>query len=409
MRDLWAEIFHTIRNNLLRTFLTGLAVAWGIMILVILLGAGNGLENGVKREFASEASNALTIRPGQTSVPYDGLQAGRYVKFTNEDYEDLATTLSTIDAISAQFFIWQSNQISYGQENGTFNIKAIHPSYLNIEFEKITAGRFINEFDIRDSRRVCVIDNKVQEALFKTKQPLGELIHINGSAMKVVGITEAQLNDRSNGHIYLPIYTAQQLVSGSNKIDRVMLTTDFHTAAENSAVADHIRQKMARKHRFSTEDRRALYIHNRLEQYEKFNQLFGGINFFVWFIGFGTIIAGIVGVSNIMMIVVKERTREIGIRKAIGATPISITSMIVIESVLITAFSGYMGMLVGVLVLEWGTLMLPPTTPFFTNPQIDLNTAIQANVVLVVAGTFAGLVPALKAARIRPIEALREE
>ena len=409
MRDLWAEIFHTIRNNKLRTFLTGLAVAWGIMILVVLLGAGNGLENGVRKEFADEASNAIWIRPGQTSMPFDGLQAGRKVKFTNEDYEDLRSSLSSVDAISARFSIWQSNAISYGLEKGTFNLKAVHPEFAQIEFQEVVEGRFLNQPDIDQSRRVCVIDSKVQEALFKSTPPLGERIHINGAAFLVVGITKADLNDRSNGHIYLPIYTAQQLVSGSKRIDRIMLTTDYHTLEQNAAVGDHIRNKMARKHRFSTSDRRAITVTSRMEQYKKFNDLFNGIDFFVWFIGFGTIIAGIVGVSNIMMIVVKERTREIGIRKAIGATPFSITSMIVLEALIITAFSGYMGMLFGVLGLELLAVAAGENIPWFTNPEVDLNTATQATIVLVISGTIAGLVPAIKAARIRPIEALRDE
>lgn len=409
MRELWAEIFHTIRNNKLRTFLTGLAVAWGILILVILLGAGNGLENGVKEEFSGEASNALWVRPGQTSLPHDGLQAGRYIRFTNEDFEDLRDNLNSVEHISGQFFLWQSNQINYGRENGTFNIRAVHPDYQHVEFQNVLSGRFINELDMQYKRRVVVIGSKVRDALFKKEEPVGKRLQVNGNSLVVVGVVEDDVRDRSNGQIYMPLYTAQNLIAGSNTVNQVMMTTKFNTAAENTAVAEYIRQKMARKHRFATNDRRALHISNRLEQYEKFNMLFNGIDIFVWFIGFGTIIAGIVGVSNIMMVVVKERTREIGIRKAIGATPSSITLLIVLEALIITAFSGYMGMLLGVGLLEITAYFLPPDTPFFTNPEVDLRTATQATIVLAISGTLAGLVPARRAAKIRPIEALRED
>jgi putative ABC transport system permease protein len=406
--DKWQEIISTIKKNKMRTFLTGFSVAWGIFMLIVLLGSGKGLENGVKKQFESSATNAIWFWTGQTSMPYRGMQPGRFVRLRNEDWNLIENRIDKMEYGSPRYEIWNA---TLGFKNQTTNLRTrgIYPEFQHIEKLEILEGRFINQLDMRQYRKSIVISTLVQEALFKNtdEKVTGTYINVNGVPFMIVGIYTKEESRNDNLRIaYIPISTAQRVFGGANRIHQFALTVDG-TAEESVEIEKTIRAEMARAHRFDPEDKRAMGSWNSLEQYTKFQQLFAGIRLFVWIIGIGTIIAGIVGVSNIMMIVVKDRTREIGIRKSMGATPWSIISLILQESVLITAFAGYIGLVLGVGLLELASGHIE--SEFFRNPEADFMTAVSATIVLIVSGALAGFIPARRAAAIRPIEALKDE
>lgn len=403
--DKWQEILSTIKKNKLRTFLTGFSVFWGIFMLIILLGAGNGLENGVNKQFEADATNSIWIYTGQTSMPFKGFKPGRRIIFTNEDYDATKREIKNIDQISARLNVWQETTLSYKGEYGTFIIVTVHPGTKYLENLTITDGRFLNELDITKNRKVTTISKLVRDALFKEVDPVGEYINVNGIQFRVIGVFED--HERDMDRIYIPISTAQKIYTGDNIIHNYSFSTKSATVEESHKIVDQVRTLLASRHKFDKNDRRALHINNNVEEFQKFQNLFAGIQLFIWIIGIGTIIAGVVGVSNIMVIVVKERTKEIGIRKAVGATPNSIIGLIIFESILITGFSGYIGLVLGVGLLE---LIAPHVqSDFFINPEANFQIAVGATILLVVAGTIAGVIPARNAARIKPIVALRDE
>ncbi len=408
--DRWQEIYMTLQKNQMRTFLTGFSVAWGIFMLIILLGSGNGLENGVKEQFRGGAINGIWLASGTTSIEYKGLKTGREIKFTDQDYNMVKTTLQGYDHISARLFMG-TLLTSRHDEYGSFFVSPSHPDYGFIKEVQLTDGRFLNPIDIREYRKVAVIGEKVKTELFKGKDSvaMGEYISIRGVPFKVVGIfQDFGRDDNEQRRIYIPISTAQRIFYGDNTINQIAFTTGNATPAEAEAMAEHAKQMLARQHSFDPEDKMAIDVMNKSENVKQVMSLFAGIRLFDWIIGIGTIIAGVVGVSNIMMISVKERTKEIGIRKALGATPASIIGMIIQESLIITGLAGYIGLVLGVGLLQLISSKMPPSD-FFRNPQADISIAIGATILLIVAGALAGLFPALKAAGIRPIEALRDE
>lgn len=406
--DKWQEILHTIKQNKLRTILTGFSVAWGIFMLIILLGSGNGLKNGVESQFRDEATNSIFIYNGRTSKLFNGLNKGRRIYPDNVDYNWMVNNLSELEKISASYSLYGDNRISYKSEYGDFNITGVHPAYDAIENLTPVKGRFINQNDIHQRRKMAFIGLTVEETLFKNEYPIGKDIRINGISFKVAGVLDANNNDWENREVYIPISTAQQIFSRSNDVQRIMLTTKDVTAEESTALVNLLRSKLALEHNFAPDDERAVYIRNHLEQYMQFINVFRAIDLFIWIIGIGTIIAGIVGISNIMIIVVKERTSEFGVRKAIGATPGSILGLIIMESIVITTFAGYVGLVLGVGLLGLLSNVMP-ANDFFMNPQVNLVIAGSATALLIVSGTLAGLVPARKAAKIKPIVALRDE
>lgn len=404
--DKWQEIFSTIRKNKLRTFLTGFSVAWGIFMLIILLGSGKGLENGVTKQFEQDATNSIWVYRGQTSMPYKGLKPGRRIRFTNEDYESSKREIKNVENMSSRLSIFQQRNLSYKNEYGNFDIIGVHPGTKALENVKIIEGRFLNEIDINTSRKAVAISTDVKKALFKDQPFLGEYININKIPFIVIGLFEDS-SERDNQRVYIPVSTAQKIFTGGTEIQNLAFTTGDATMKESMEIENNIRNSFATRHKFDKDDQRALFINNNVEQYTKFLNLFAGIRMFVWIIGIGTIIAGIVGVSNIMLIVVKERTKEIGIRKAIGATPRSIVGLVLFESILITGFAGYVGLVLGVGLLE---LISPHIqSDFFTNPEADFRIAVSATILLILSGALAGFVPARRAASIKPIEALRDE
>lgn len=406
--DKWQEIFETIRKNKTRTFLTGFSVAWGIFMLILLLGSGNGLENGVKKQFNDVAPNSLWLNPGQTEMAYKGYKPGRSIKFTNIDYDLIRNTIPGIDHITGRFYLWGNNVVSYHNEYGNFEIRACHPDHMYIEKTIMVAGRYLNQADLDEFRKVAIIGVQVRKMLFKDKNPLGEYIKINNIPFKIVGVYDDAGDRDQTRSVFMPVTTCQRVFNGENRLDRIMFTVGNATLEQAKAIEDNVRKLLAQQHQFDVNDKKAIFIWNNVEEFRKFLALFAAIRVFIWIIGIGTIIAGIVGVSNIMLVVVRERTREIGIRKALGASPGSITGLILQESVLITGFFGYIGLVLGVVLLEVLSRNLPKVD-FFYNPEVNLQVAIGATLLLIVTGMLAGFIPAKRAASIKPVEALKEE
>ncbi len=406
--DVWQEILETVQRNKLRTALTGFAVAWGIFMLVVLLGSGKGLEHGVDYQFRDDAVNSIWISSGQTSLSYKGMQPGREVQFNNQDYDEVTTRVPGVEYASARFWIFGSQQVNYKNENGSYTIRAVHPGHQVLERTKVIQGRYLNEFDLRQFRKSAVLGTLVASALFHDEDPIGKEIRIGGISFKVVGVFDDEGSEREREFIYLPISTAQRTFNGGNRLSQILYTTGGASLAASEKMAGSSRRILSVNHTFDPEDERAIYVNNNVENYQRIVALTGAIRLFVWVVGIGTLLAGVVGVSNIMLVAVRERTREIGIRKALGATPGSIVGLVLQESVLITTVAGYAGLVLGVLVLE-GLSRAIPDADFFRNPQVDIRVALSATVLLIVAGAVAGFFPARRAAAIRPIEALRDE
>jgi putative ABC transport system permease protein len=403
--DQWQEIFGTIRKNKLRTFLTGFSVAWGIFMLVVLLGSGNGLAKGVMHNF-SDARNSVWMGGGQTSKAYGGLNAGRQIEFNNEDIQTIDKRYDEVENISARFDIWRGI-VNYKNNYGDFNVQAIHPGHQVTEAIVLVSGRLMNRLDIKECRKVAVIGKAMKDELFKEEDAIGKYVFLNGISFKVIGV----FNDTHEGEtrrMFVPISVAQKTFITKNKVGGISFTVGDASVAQSNNMITDIRKSFAKKYNFDPEDTRAMWSWNALESYQQMQAMFKGINLFVLIIGIFTIIAGIVGVSNIMLIVVKERTKEIGIRKALGAKPSSVIWMIIQEAVLITSVAGYLGLIFGVLILEAVTKLMP-ATDFFRNPGINFSVAITATLMIVLAGCIAGYIPARRAANIRPVVALHDE
>jgi len=406
--DSWQEILDTIRKNKLRTLLTGFSVAWGILMLVILLGSGQGLSHGVEYGFRDDATNSIWIRSGQTSLPWKGLRPGRMVQFTNEDYDAIKGGVSGVEHITSRFFIRGNLTVAYQGQTSSFDVRSVHPDHQFLEKTIITEGRFLNPQDLAETRKVAVIGVRVRDQLFKGKPALGEYIEVKGVPFRVVGIFTDEGGEGEQEKIYLPITTSQRTFSGANRVAMIMLTVGDATVDQSKAIATDLRMRVAEKHGFDPDDARAVFISNAVVEFQRYVNLMGGIRMFVWVIGIGTLLAGVVGVSNIMMISVKERTKEIGIRKALGATPWSVMGLVLQESVLVTAVAGYFGLVAGVALLELMSKGMK-ASDFFRNPEVDFGVAVSATLLLILAGAVAGFFPARRAAAVRPVEALRDE
>jgi len=410
--DLWQEIYGTVRRNKLRTFLTALAVAWGIFMLVVLLAAGKGLRNGIEYQFRDDAVNSIWIWPGKTSVAWGGNPIGRQIQLTNDDFEAIKR-LPGVEHITGRVYLWDEGTVRRGDKRSAFDIRSVHPAHRFLEKTLITRGRYIDDIDIEQRRKVAVIGDEVRDFLFKKgEDPIAQWITIAGLEYQVVGVFQDEGGQGERRKIFIPISTAQMAYGGaqggSNRVNQIMLTVGKADLETSQQLEARILKLLAEKHRFSPEDKRALRINNNLEEYGEVSMIFTILELFVWVVGFLTIMAGIVGVSNIMLIAVRERTREIGIRKSFGATPGSILRMITLEALVLTAVSGYLGLAAGIGLIELVTSFLPEIE-FFRDPQVDMRIAIMATVLLVVSGTLAGFFPAWRAARINPIEALRDE
>jgi putative ABC transport system permease protein len=414
--DKWQEIFATIKKNKMRTFLTGFSVAWGIFMLMILLGSGNGLSNGVANNFMNDAVNAMWIWRGETTIPYEGMKSGRPIQFHNDDQE-IVQKVPGVGVSSGRYFMGNT-RYSYLKESGEYTTITCQPALKEVENLILNEGRFINQLDIIQRRKVVVIGADIKTALFKDSVALGEYVNVNMVPFKVVGIC-AEPGSTQNRNAYMPLSTAQMIFSGSNKLHNLALTINATTLEESQAIEEQIRNVLGRQHKFDPKDEGAIGLYNKLENYIQTMKIFQAIKIFIWIIGIGTLIAGIVGVSNIMLIVVKERTKEIGIRKAIGASPSSVIGLILLESIMITTIAGYIGLVLGTGLMEminYFMLQSVGTAPsqqdsgtIFLNPTVDINIAIYATLLLIVAGAIAGYIPAKRAASIKPIVALRDE
>jgi len=404
--EIWQEIFVMIRKNKLRTFLTGFSVAWGIFMLIILLGSGNGLQNKILHDF-SDATNAVWVWSGQTSKPYKGLPPGRRITYKNDDYEMLSRKAKKVHHLSGRFWAGGQALISYKNEYGDFHVQSIHPAHQYIEDVKITNGRRLNKFDQDEVKKVAIIGKLVKEAFFKQEDPLGKYISIKNIPFKVVGIFE-DIHDGEMERVYIPISAAQRIFARGENIGIITYTVGDASVEESERIVKNVHQMLADKHKVSMEDNRAIGMWNARKEMQNFLNLFTGIRIFIWIVGIGTLIAGTVGVSNIMLIVVKERTKEIGIRKALGAKPGSIIKLVLLEAITVMALFGYVGMTFGVILLELVARNMPEND-FIMNPGVDLRVALSALALILIAGSLAGYIPSRKASRIKPIVALHDE
>ncbi|WP_430814413.1 ABC transporter permease [Carboxylicivirga sp. RSCT41] len=416
MIDYFQEILSTLKQNRLRAIMTGFSVAWGIFMLIILLGSGKGLENGMEFNFKNTSKNALWIWSRRTQVAHDGLKAGRRINFTVADGEMLQRKFEDdMDNFSGRFHLWGDFPVTYKNEYGDFRIEGIMPEFKKIQLVDMVQGRYINDLDIKKHRKSVIISEPVKKHLFKDEEAIGQYIRISGVPFMVVGIFQDP-EDKDRKQCYMPLTTTQRIFNGNNRLTEMAIATNATTVAENQRIEEEVRNMLIERHRVAPEDKQAIGIWNTLESFKQAQGVFAGIRMFVWVIGIMTIIAGIVGVSNIMIILVKERTKEIGIRKAIGATPFSIIRLVLSESVLITALAGFFGLVAGMGLLAGVSAILQQIAVenqdvqrAFFNPSADLGVAVSALVILVTAGLIAGYIPARKASAIRPIEALHDE
>jgi putative ABC transport system permease protein len=404
--DALQEIFATLSRNKLRTTLTALSVAWGMLMLVVLLGAGRGLENGAAYEFRDDAVNSLWLYTGKTTLPYAGRGPGREVKLTNDDYDAIRRGVPGVEHISGRFYLWGEFMVTYGTKHSAFDIRGTHPGHQYLEKTIISEGRFLDDADLAERRKVCVVGSAVSSFFFGKRSALGEYLAIRGVSYKVVGVFEDVGGEAELKKIYVPITTAQLVYNQPGRIHQIMFTIGDASLEQSKTIAQNLQHFIAERHGVSPLDRPAMHIQNNLEQFERINSVFVWIKVFVWIVGIGTLLAGVVGVSNIMLISVKERTREIGIRKALGATPWSIVSLVVGESVIVTAVAGYCGLVLGIFVVELAARYLKDV-PFLRQPEVDLSLALTATAILVFCGALAGFFPARHAASVSPIEALR--
>jgi putative ABC transport system permease protein len=412
--DKWNEIISTIRKHKLRTFLTGLGVAWGIFMLVVMLGASKGFENGIMSQF-DIAKNTVFVWSQKTSIAYQGLQPGRFIRFTNEDVPALRAAIPELDVISPRNDVQDNFTVNRDNKSASFSAYGDYPDFIKIKPMDILKGRFINESDIREYRKIAVVGEEVVKVLFeKDEDPIGKYIYANGIPFMVVGIFRSKgsgeevMEDAKT--IFFPHTTVQRAFKQGNRIYWFAFLPKAGVAS--SFIENRVKEVLAERHKVSPKDLKAFGSANVEEEFNEIQGLFMGMRFFSWFVSIGTILAGIIGVSNIMLIVVKERTKEIGVRKALGATPWSIISLIIQESVVITSVAGYFGLLFGVGLIELINILLntfEANGEFFSNPEVDLNVAITALSLLVFVGAFAGLIPAFKAASVNPVEALKAE
>ena len=411
--ELLNEIWQTARRNKLRTTLTGFAVAWGIFMLIVLLGAGNGLINANLKQSDRFLSSSMVVFGGWTSKAYQGLKEGRSVRLHDRDMEITATEFKeNVDEVGAQYNT--SATICLGQQYISTTISGIYPNHTKIDKVEILHGRYINDIDIKESRKVLVVGNKQAKEL---NCRVGDFVNVGNFAFKIVGIYKEQENGRADA---FGSYTAIKRIYGAKTDDIGRIEFTFHgleTEEANTAFEKNYRRRINAEHQAHPDDEDAVWLWNRFTQNLQMEQGIGIIRTALWIIGLFTLLSGIVGVSNIMLITVKERTHEFGIRKAIGAKPWNVLKLIIVESVIITTFFGYIGMVLGIAANEYMNATLGHDTidtglfkaTMFLDPTVGLDVCIEATMVMIIAGTIAGLIPAFKASRIRPIEALRAD
>lgn len=416
--DRWVEIWVTITRNKTRSLLTCFGVFWGILMLVILLGSGAGMKNGIMGNFKGFATNSVFFYTDQTSEPYKGFNKGRWWNMRSRDIESIKEQVKGIEDISP--IIWgnrSDKNVVYGQLTGSYNVKGVLPEYFNIETQNLFYGRLLNEVDIKDKRKVCLIGSKVNETLFKNENSCGKYVRVNGLYYQVVGVVKARssninIGGRAEESVFLPFSTMQQTLNQGDILH--FLCVSAQRGYPVQTMIDDIAGILKAQNEISPTDPQAVGIVNLAAQFATFEMLFSGIDILVWLVGMGTLLAGIIGVSNIMMVTVKERTKEIGVRRALGAKPFNIISQVMSESLLLTAMAGLLGLSLGVFILDVVNRIVSAQPSdghgtFFENPEVNIQTAIAATVVLLFCGLLAGLIPAWRAMQIKAIDAIREE
>ena len=406
-RDRWQEIFETIRKNKLRTFLSGFTVALGIFIFVILFGLGNGLKNTFAEFFMDDSTNTLWLYPGKTTKPFKGFKKDRRIEFDNTDLADIKANFPFyLKTITPR--ITRSSFVKYKNESDNYTTRGISPANQEVEKSILMQGRFINTRDLLEKTKVVVIGRLVASDLFKNENPIGKYLDIGSVMFRVIGVFQDSGGDREERIIYMP-YTTRQLIEKNNdKVDQIVVSFPPRIGHAGSlAFEKKLRLFLKQKKSIDPTDTGGIFIRNAADNFKRNQQFAEVLQLIVTFVGLGTLIAGIIGISNIMVFVVKERTKELGIRKALGATPRSVIQLILQESIFITLISGYIGMLLGILLLKNIGLKLEDF--FIKNPYIDNGTALWATFILVLFGAVAGYIPAKRAARIKPIIALRDE
>ncbi|MEZ4776676.1 MAG: ABC transporter permease [Bacteroidia bacterium] len=416
--DKWQEIFHSLSKNPLRTALTAFGVFWGIFMLVVMMGAGKGLSTGATSNFAGMATNSLYVWNQSTSKAFNGLPPGRRMRMTLDDMKAMEQAIPEARIISPinQLGGWQgNNSVTRGNRYGTFSVSGNMPNIFEVESPKIISGRFINPLDIKERRKVAVIGPRVKEILFDVDEdPIGDYIYINGVYFKVVGTFDTEQaggrGENAAQKIYIPFSTFQQAFNFGDFVGWIAITSQDDVPV--SVAEEKVLKILKARHRVAPDDNRAFGHFNLEERFNQMSNTMTGINLLSWFVGICTLIAGVIGISNIMLVLVKERTKEIGVRRALGARPISIVSLILMESVFLTTVAGYVGLMCGLGLLElynWAALEFHIESGFFKDPSVDFSLMVRALVILVAGGAFAGFIPAKRALSISPVDALRAE
>ena len=403
----WIEIYQSIRKNKLRAILSGFTVSLGILLFIILFGLGEGLKNSYEDLFLNEANNLIAIYPGKTTKPFGGYKSNRRIEFENSDITDIINNFSSsIEYINPT--INASESITYKLESFSYSIEAVSPSNQFMRKHVLMNGRYINILDINKKNKVAVIGRLVARDIFKQEDPLGKFINIGSRTFKVVGVFQDSGGDVEESKVIIPYTTRQQILMGTDKLGNIALTFNPDIGSSGAiALSDNLKKFLKKKKSIDPTDPSGLFIRNVADEFERSMQFAGVLQIIVTFVGIGTLIAGIIGISNIMVFIVKERTKELGIRKALGASPSEIIKMIITESIFITAVSGIFGMVGGILILNSFDTGLHEY--FITRPGVNISLAITATIVLIVFGVVAGYIPAKRAAQIKPIIALRDE
>ncbi len=407
--DWVVDLLDEVVRHPLRSTLTSISVAWGTFMLVVLLGLGEGLQNAVRYQFRDDATNSVWIYKGQTSIPYEGYPLGRRVQFDDGDIAAI-DALPNVEHLTGRFYVLGRDLVlSHGDRKAAFGIRAVHPDHRFLENTHMIAGRYLDPLDLSEKRKVVVIGREIARFLFGNlphARVIGTWIEVGGNPFQVIGVFSDAGGEGEESQGYLPITTARTVFAGGDRIDQIMFTVGDASLAEVSALTDRVHARVAQAHHIHPDDRKALRVRNNLARFQKLSRVFDMLAQFVWVVGIGTVLAGVVGVSNVMLVSVKERTVEIGLRKALGETPGSLVFRVVREAVLLTAVSGYAGVVTGVFAIETIDALMPANETL-RDPTVNLTVALFAAVLLTLAGATAGFVPAWRAAKVRPIVALR--
>lgn len=416
--DKWKEIWAVLSRNKLRTFLTAFGVFWGVFMLVVMLGAGYGFEKGIFGQIDGVATNSAFMWSQNTTEAHDGFKKGRYWNIEINDIEVISKKVSNLKYIAPRIGLYKKFKdgmnIYYQDKKGNYSVNGDYPVYQNIDPFLILSGRHINKFDINEKRKVCVIGKTVAEDLFgKQESPLGKYVNIVGVYFRVIGVVDAVsqmgLGGRKDKSIYIPFTTLQLAYNLGVNVNFFILTAK--DGVDVSSVSKEIASILRKRHNISPTDETAVGSFNLQKEIQKFEGLLGGVKLLIWIVGIGTLLAGAIGISNIMLVVVKERTQEIGIRRALGAKTYKISSQLILESATITAIAGVLGIMFGTLVLSLISMVLAnsPDSSFLANMVIDFKLAILSLTIIIITGILAGIIPAQRALSIKPIEALRTE